>query len=169
MSQPAKAVGLTGLPVQLRPETAADEALLLALYTTTREEELNLTNWDAATRALFVQQQFQAMRRGYADMFPQGEFSILEEAGQPIGRIVVNRTPEELRLVDLVLTPERRGQGLGTRIIQALQGEAQQTGRPFRLHVYQFNRAGRLYERLGFIVIADNGLYREMTWPAKTP
>ena len=152
-------------PIALRPEQPADETFLLQLYTSTRQEELDLTNWDAPTRAAFVKMQFQAMRQSYASMFPDGTFSIVLRGDLAIGRIVVHRDKHEIRLVDMALTPEMRNRGIGTKLVKALQVEARQAGKPVRLHVLKGNRAARFYERLGFKFAGDTGVYLEMTWP----
>lgn len=151
-------------PIALRPEQPTDEAFLLHLYATTRQEELDLTNWDPAIRAAFVSMQFKAMRRGYANMFPQGQFLIVMLGDLGVGRMVVNRAENEIRLVDMVLTPNVRCRGIGNRLVHALQTEARQAGKPLRLHVLKGNRATRFYERLGFHYAGDAGLYHEMTW-----
>ena len=151
-------------PIALRPEQPADEAFLLQLYATTRQEELDLTNWDTATRSAFVSMQFKAMRQGYASMFQHGQFSIVMLGNLGVGRMVVNRAEREIRLVDMVLAPEMRCRGIGTRLVQILQTEARQTGKPLSLHVLKGNRAARFYERLGFQYAGDAGLYYEMTW-----
>jgi ribosomal protein S18 acetylase RimI-like enzyme len=151
-------------PIALRPECPGDESLLLALYATTRQEELDLTGWDAATRSAFIQMQFKAMRRGYAGMFPNGQFSIVLLGDLAIGRLVIHRGEREIHLVDMVLMPERRGQGIGGRLMRTLQAEAGQAGKPLSLHVLKGNRATRFYERLGFRCSGEVGLYHEMTW-----
>ncbi len=152
------------LPIALRPEQPTDEAFLLHLYATTRQEELDLTNWDAATRAAFVAMQFKAMRQGYASMFPEGQFSIVMLGDLGVGRMVVNRAEHEIRLVDMVLTPNVRCRGIGARLVHTLQAEARQAGKPLHLQVLKGNRAARFYERLGFQYAGDAGLYYEMTW-----
>jgi GNAT superfamily N-acetyltransferase len=151
-------------PLTLRPEQSADETLLLELYATTRQAELDMTNWDAATRAAFVSLQFRAMRQGYASMFPHGQFSIVMLGNLGVGRMVVNRAEHEIWLVDMVLAPNVRCRGIGSRLVQTLQIEARQAGKPLSLHVLKGNRATRFYERLGFNYSADAGLYLEMTW-----
>jgi ribosomal protein S18 acetylase RimI-like enzyme len=151
-------------PLSLRPERPTDEALLLELYTATRQEELALTNWDATTRAAFVSMQFKAMRQGYAHMFPHGQFSIVILGDLAVGRMVVNRSENEIRLVDMALAPEMRCQGIGTRLVHTMQTEARQAGKPLSLQVLKGNRATRFYERLGFQYAGDAGLYYEMTW-----
>jgi ribosomal protein S18 acetylase RimI-like enzyme len=151
-------------PIALRPEQPLDEAFLLHLYATTRQEELDLTDWDTATRSAFVKMQFKAMRQGYSAMFPDGQFSIVLLGDLAIGRIVVNRAKHEIRLVDMVLAPNVRCRGIGNRLVHTLQTEARLTGKPLRLHVLKGNRATRFYERLGFHYVGDAGLYHEMTW-----
>src|SRR5947209_3957082 len=89
--------------ITLRPEAAGDERLLYEWYASTREEELALTGWDQPARDGFLAMQFKAMRRGYESMFPRGQFSIVLANGEPVGRLVVNRTEEELHVVDIVV------------------------------------------------------------------
>jgi ribosomal protein S18 acetylase RimI-like enzyme len=148
--------------VRLRPETIEDEPLLFALYASTREEELALTGWDAETRAGFVRMQFNAQRTAYREMFPGGEFSIVLAAAVPIGRIVVNRARDEIRLVDLVIEPARRGRGVGTNLVNQLIAESENARKPFRLHVLRGSRAFGWYERLGFRVIQEKEIHLEM-------
>ena len=43
------------------------------------------------------------------------EFSIIEMEGEPVGRIYIDRRQDEIRLVDIALRPDCRGQGLADR------------------------------------------------------
>jgi ribosomal protein S18 acetylase RimI-like enzyme len=138
------------------------------LYASTREEELAMTNWDNATRTAFLNMQFRAMRQGYGSMFPNGEFSIIVVKGNSVGRIVVDRSAEEIHLVDIVISPAHRGRGIGTGLMTALMVEAKRAGKPVRLQVLKNSRAIGFYQRLGFIRISDNGLYEHMEWRADT-
>jgi GNAT superfamily N-acetyltransferase len=154
-------------PVSLRPEQPDDERFLYEVYASTREEEMALTNWDEPMRRAFLNHQFKAMRQGYRDMFPDGQFSIIELAGKPAGRMVINRTADEIRVVDLALLPAHRNQDIGTRLMQQVCATAD---KPVRLSVLKQNRAQVWYERLGFTKSADQGLYDEMEWrPAVKP
>ena len=156
-----------GLPstLVLRAERPEDEELLLSLYAGTREDELNLTGWDAAARAAFVRSQFDAMRRGYADAFPHAQFAIVEWKGRAIGRFVLDRLPGEFRIVDMVLLPDCRGHGLGTALIQQVLEEARQKRCVVRLHVFRGPRSpSPFYERLGFSKVAEDGPYDLLEW-----
>jgi ribosomal protein S18 acetylase RimI-like enzyme len=162
MSTPTKENRTAATPeFSLRPERAEDEAFLFAVFASTREEELALTNWDAATRSAFLNQQFAAMRRGYRGMFPAGEFLIIEQAGQPIGLMVLNRNETEIRVVDLALLPAARNKKIGTFLMRGICTGAKV---PVRLHVLKHNRAWHWYERLGFVRIGDAGIHDEMEW-----
>ena len=162
-SQPAPPGALA-----LRPEQPGDEAFLLKAFATTREEELALTNWDAATRAAFIASQFKAMRAGYASMFPDGEFSIILLDGKPVGRMVVHRTDGEIHVVDMILLPEFCSRGIGRRLMEELIAEAA-TGKFISLHVLKMNRAIRFYTRLGFVKTGEAGPYDKMEWRAPSP
>jgi GNAT superfamily N-acetyltransferase len=65
---------------------------------------------------------------------------------------------------DIALLPEYCNRGIGTTLQRELQSEAAAAGTPLRIHVERFNRALRLYERLGFRQIEDKGVYLFMEW-----
>jgi len=151
-------------PVSLRPEQPDDEGFLFEVYASTREEELALTSWDEPTRRAFLNQQFNAMRKGYRSMFPAGEFSIVEQDGKPAGRMVIDRAGGEIHVVDLALLPAHRNRGIGTFLMRQVCAEAADAGKPVRLYVLKNNRAFRWYERLGFARTGERGVYDEMEW-----
>ena len=82
----------------------------------------------------------------------------------PVGRLYVARWQDEIRIVDIALLPPYRNTGLGTTILRDLLAEAAVAHKPVRIHVEKFNPALRLYERLGFVPIADKGVYLFMEW-----
>jgi ribosomal protein S18 acetylase RimI-like enzyme len=81
-----------------------------------------------------------------------------------IGRLIVDRGERFIRLVDLSLLPEYRSRGIGTSILLSLQEESADTGRPIVLQVFETNRAKTLYQRLGFVCTAKEGMYETMQW-----
>jgi ribosomal protein S18 acetylase RimI-like enzyme len=164
MNSPVPASAASSAPVSLRPERPGDEPLLYEVYASTREEELALTNWDERTRRAFLDMQYAAMRRGYGSRYPGGEFLVICRGEQAIGRLVLNRTSEEIRVVDLALLPARRNAGIGTLLMQRVCAEAARAGKRVGLSVLNNNRAIRWYERLGFAKCAEEGVYAEMEW-----
>ena len=79
--------------------------------------------------------------------------------GEPAGRLYVARWPEELRIVDIALLPRFRGRGVGTTLLRQLMDEADAAGKPISIHVEVNNPARSLYDRLGFEVAEDRGVY----------
>jgi GNAT superfamily N-acetyltransferase len=152
--------------VSLRPEQPGDEAFLSEVYASTRQEEMDLTNWDAATRGAFLDLQFKAMRNGYRTMFPRAQFSIILLDEAPVGRMVVDRAAAELRVVDIALLPAHCGRGIGTKLMQEVMDEAARSGKPVRLCVFQGTRAISFYTRLGFSP-GEPGVYQSMEWRPK--
>jgi ribosomal protein S18 acetylase RimI-like enzyme len=136
------------------------------LYASTRADEMALTGWTAEQQDAFLQMQFNAQRQYYREQFPTAEYCVIQHAGVDIGRLIIHRADGELLLMDIALLPEYRSSGIGTALIRDLMAEAAQTGKAMRLHVEFFNRALRLYERLGFSKIGDTGIYFEMEWRA---
>lgn len=150
--------------VALRPRSEADGAFLLAVYSSTRAEELARTGWDAAQKEGFLRMQFEAQRRCYDGDYPGAEFHIILMEGQSAGRLYVHRREAEIRVMDIALLPEFRGKGIGTGLLRELLDEAGRTGRRVSIHVEVFNPALRLYERLGFHRVTSDGVYFLMEW-----
>ncbi len=154
--------------LKFRPITESDKIFLFKLYCTTRENELSLTDWSAEQKDVFLQQQFNAQHKYYHEYFPHASFLIILDNEKPIGRIYTDRRIDEIRLIDITLLPEYRGKGIGTLLLKDLQSEAEEAGKPLRIHVEKFNPALHLYERLGFTRISDSVVYYLMEWPPKT-
>ena len=148
----------------LRPMREADLPFLQRLYGFTREPELDRTAWSPAEKAAFIEMQFRAQHEHYQRHFAGARFEVLEQSGTPIGRLYVDRRPDEIRIIDIALLPERRGNGIGGLLMRQLLDEAAGKRLPVRIHVEQFNPALRLYERLGFRKVHDEGVYFLMEW-----
>jgi GNAT superfamily N-acetyltransferase len=151
------------MAITLRPAHHDDEAFLYQLYASTRATELAAYGWDAAQQAAFLQLQFRGQRAHYAE-YPNADDQIIFDDAQPIGRLFVSRLEKEIRLVDVALLPEWRGQGIGAQLIRELLSEAARAGLPVRLHVEKFNPARQLYERLGFVLTSDARSHYLMEW-----
>jgi GNAT superfamily N-acetyltransferase len=149
--------------IAVRPEQSQDEAFLFELYASTRQEELDGWGWPPEIRSAFLTLQFKASQ-GYHQAFPGAEFQIVLLNGVNAGRLVVDRRPEALRLVDIALLPRYRNAGIGAALLQRIFGEAAATKKPLRLQVLKGNRAGRFYERLGFEKTGETEMHVEMEW-----
>ena len=164
MTADGEQLDLPGHALSLRPETDADEAFLRDLYADTRASEMALVPWDDTTKATFLRQQFDAQRSHYRRQYPNATFDMLLQDGVPIGRLYLDRGMEAWRLLDIAIVPDRRGVGLGTALMRGLLAEAASVDLPVHLYVEAFNPARRLYDRLGFLPLSDNGVYIIMRW-----
>ena len=147
--------------ISLRIETGQDEPFGFELYASTRKEELDAWGWPAEMRNAFLQMQFKA-HEGCRRAFPQADFLVVQLDGRDIGRMIVDRTETEFRLVDIALLPECRNAGVGTTLLRTLLAEAATAGKPLRLTVRKGNRAARLYHRLGFVKASETEMDDEM-------
>jgi ribosomal protein S18 acetylase RimI-like enzyme len=150
--------------VVLRPAAEADEALLRAVYASTRAEELARTPWDDEQKAAFLGMQFEAQRAHYTTAYPGAAHDVVVVDGEDAGRLYVDRAPDEIRVVDIALLPPFRGRGVGSGLLGGILAEGRETGRRVTIYVEHQNPARRLYDRLGFVEVEDVGVYLKMEW-----
>lgn len=159
---------------RLRPATADDRDVLLAIYASTRADELALTDWSAAQCRAFVEMQFDAQWRHYGLQRPQSvcQLVLCDDGLAPsrcVGRLWVDRPADGLHVLDIALLPEARGQGLGTALLRELMAEARQRIVPLTISVEIHNPARHLYQRLGFTAQGEvQGIYQRMAWHPAT-
>ncbi len=146
-----------GAAVTLRPITPEDMDFLLAVYASTRAEEMDQVPWSDEQKADFLRFQFEAQHRYYQEHFPAAAFDLIVVGDEPVGRLYVDR-------LDIALLPERRGSGLGSQLLDQLLNEAREASKLVRIHVEHNNPAMRLYLRLGFEKIEEQGVYHLMEW-----
>lgn len=92
---------------------------------------------------------------------------IIMRSGEPVGLLKVVRNGSQWELLQIQLVPALQGAGVGSRIIRSLLAEARAAGAVVRLGVLKANPARRLYERLGFVIVAENEYSYEMAAGAK--
>lgn len=144
-----------------------DEDFLYEVYASTRRDELAHVGWSDVEREAFLRMQFTAQQWSYRAQFPAADFQIILWHERPIGRLYLQHGSDEIRGIDIALLPAYRQAGIGTAILQDRLDEAARQGKLFRLHVAKSNRARRLYERLGFTAVRDDGVYLFMEWSPK--
>ncbi|HEX6376500.1 MAG TPA: GNAT family N-acetyltransferase [Allosphingosinicella sp.] len=162
MPPPLRAAAALG--VSFRRFTEADLPFLASVYASTRTEELARTGWPDEMKRQFLAHQFDAQHRHYMRHYPEAEWLVIERGGEAIGRLYREEWPSQLRLIDISLLPETRGQGIGSAILADLMEEAVAAGKPLTIHVEKNNPAMRLYLRLGFVGIDEHGVYDLMEW-----
>jgi len=150
--------------ITLRPVTAQDREFLLQAYAAGREFELSLVPWDEAMKRAFVEHQFDAQNAHYQQEMPGSTHEIIVIDNEPGGRIYLHRTPTEIAILDLVVLPRFRKQGVATRLISDLQAEAAREGKSIRIFIENFNSAASLLQKLGFTVTSDDGVNRRYEW-----
>lgn len=152
----------TIMTISLRPFRAEDQEFLFKLYASTRMQEIAGFGWPPAQQEMFLRMQFDAQRRSYAAAYGHAEHQIIEQDGQPIGRLMVLREKEFALLVDIALLTEHRGRGTGGGLVGDLIQQCARDGVPLRLQVLRTNPALQLYERLGFIRTGEDQMYLQM-------
>lgn len=151
-------------PLGLRVSEESDLEFLQAVYTSTRWQELEVTGWDDAQKHAFLQMQFRAQDTHYRAHYPRAQFLIVTNGEAPVGRLYLDDSPEELRVMDIALLTAHRAQGLGRTLMRALLERSSSAGQVVSLHVEHQNPARAWYERLGFRTVEDRGVYLLMEW-----
>jgi ribosomal protein S18 acetylase RimI-like enzyme len=107
----------------------------------------------------------------YAECWGQqddlGFIAVNEETPSPIGATWIRLlkdaakgygyVDETIPELTIAVTPEYRGQGVGTKLLDRLIAEAKNRYKAVSLSVSPDNPALRLYQRLGFEVVATSG------------
>lgn len=154
--------------IRLRPVTPEDEPFLFEVYRGVRGEEMAAWGWNEAQQELFLKMQLKARDQSYPMYYPGLDDRIILFKDKSAGRLILSRTDEEIRLVDISLLPAYRNARIGTSVITSVLAEAEQTNRCVRLQVERTNDgARRLYERLGFLVTGENQTHFQMERKSK--
>lgn len=151
---------------QIDYREARDEDLpfLAEVFFSTRREEVAQTGWPPAQQLAFLRQQHEAQHAHYSKGYAGAEMLVIERDGEGIGRLYLHEGSEELRIIDIALLPEARGQGMGEAILRDVGADAVSRGKVVTIHVERFNPARHLYARLGFVRIEEGEIYDKMEW-----
>jgi ribosomal protein S18 acetylase RimI-like enzyme len=131
----------------LRPASRVDEERLFALHREAMQDYVAATwGWDEAWQREF-----------FARTYVAGRHALIVRDEALAGRICLTRHWRRFFLRDIELVAAERNRGLGTAILRAVLELAREEGRAVELIVLKCNPAQRLYARLGFTVIGDDG------------
>ncbi|MEP7075403.1 MAG: GNAT family N-acetyltransferase [Acidobacteriota bacterium] len=140
--------------ISLRAVTPDDGELLLEVYAAARAIEVAMMPWDDAEKEVFLRQQLGAQTAFYTAEFPTATHDIVLFEGQPAGRIYVERGRDLIKILDIAILPQFRRNGIATVLIMDLTKEA----RPVRVSVESFNPSQKLFNDLGFAVVANDSV-----------
>jgi ribosomal protein S18 acetylase RimI-like enzyme len=152
------------MEINLRAICSGDENFLFTVYASTREDEMRLVDWDPTQKKSFLEMQFNAQTSYYQENYPGAQFQIILLEDHPIGRLYLHSRKDEIRIMDITLLPEYRNRGIGSALLNEILGEAQKNNSCVTIHVERYNPALLLYERLGFRLAEDKGVYHFMKW-----
>jgi len=128
---------------------------------------MGLVAWREDEKEAFLRSQFEAQDKWYRGNYRAAEFSVILLDEEPVGRLYLARWKEEIRIMDIALLPDFRGRGIGSSLMETLLEEGRSSGRKVSIHVEKFNPALRWYERLGFEMKEDKGVYLFLEWSPK--
>ena len=148
--------------IKLSPEEKKDNAFIETVYRSTREAELNLTNWTEQQKKAFAMMQSIAQLSEYKTRFPGAAFQVIIFNKRNAGRFYTWENDIEIRLIDITLLPQFTGKGIGTALLGGLIKRSDKVQKKISLHVDPINPALHLYLRLGFIHIKNNGRHYYM-------
>jgi ribosomal protein S18 acetylase RimI-like enzyme len=107
--------------------------------------------------------QFRARQSQYAEAYPTAQTELILINGEAVGELIVDRSPNAVRIVNVTVVEAQRGAGIGSTVLREEIESAARVGIPVRLSVWSDNiGARRLYERLGFEVTTERNGYLEM-------
>lgn len=151
--------------VLLRELEEADIEVLYRIFVGSRDDLLTaVADWDEVQQKAFLRSQFEIQQAQYRSHYPKARFDVIVTDGEVIGNFYVADGDDALLLVDVNLLPGFRNRGIGRALLQDLLGESERSNKPVSLHVIQGNPAVHLYERIGFKVVGEEGVYSRMEW-----
>jgi ribosomal protein S18 acetylase RimI-like enzyme len=150
---------MAAVKIKLRPVQESDNEFLLKVYGSTREQELAQVPWTADQKQQFVRMQWEAQKNHYAAQHPTASHEIVCSEGSAAGRLYLDRSGEKFHILDITLLPEHRNRGAGSFLLGQLMAEAKEAGKPVTIYVETYNPSLRLFQRLGFTTIQQEGFH----------
>jgi GNAT superfamily N-acetyltransferase len=150
----------------LRPICMDDDAFLFRLFCSAHEQTFASLDMPEEQIDDLLRMQFTAQQSRYRGKYPDAHFDLVLKDEVAIGTLYAMRGPEEFVLIDIALLPEQRNAGNGAQLVAALIQQANTAGKPLQAHVLKDNPAWHLWQRLGFKIVGDDGVYLQIRVPA---
>jgi ribosomal protein S18 acetylase RimI-like enzyme len=152
----------TGVMLRLAEEN--DQAFLWALFGSARPELASLP-LPAEQLTQLMRQQFEAQQHSYREQHPQLEHWIIVKQFEPVGKIMFESLQSAVHIIDFIIAPAWRSQGIGSTILTALKARAEAKANVLSLQVdRQNNNAKRLYHQFGFVVSQSSDTHEFLVW-----
>lgn len=152
----------------LRPAVDADADFLETVYIESRRNEFDGYGLEDPQLYSLLKSQYEIEERSYRAHFPGVEFFVIIYGKKPVGRFIADLSGTDIVLIEMHILPEFRSLGVGSFVINKYLSEAEKTGKIVSLHVLQTNhRAIKLYERLGFTILINDGMHIAMQWKSE--
>lgn len=145
--------------INLKSITEENREFLCRVYISSREDEMGIRDWVEEERNKFLHSQFNIQHEYYMKSYKNPSFDIILLGNIPIGRLYVDRSEKEVRIIDISLLKEYRGHGIGRELLNTLIKESEDRNLQLTLHVEYYNFARKWYERIGFRQHGENGVY----------
>jgi len=157
-----------GMAIMQRPISPADEPFLLEVYAHSRAPELAMLPWDDVQKQVFMASQFQAQHQHYQAEYPEATYEVILYDEEPVGRLYVDRRPDEIRILDLTVLPAYAGDLL-RGVLAKIMDEATVADKPIGMYVevYKTDFLTLLHD-LGFVQEEDHGVSYLMGWTPAT-
>jgi ribosomal protein S18 acetylase RimI-like enzyme len=138
--------------IDLQQASAEDYDFCLHLFLLTMRPYMHELNvWDE-----------QEQRSSFTARWKLEEVRMISVDGNDVGWLQFTELPAEIRLQKFLILPRYRRSGIGSEVLNQLLATWKPTGKKIVLRVLKNNPARRLYERLGFSVIAEAGVVFRM-------
>jgi GNAT superfamily N-acetyltransferase len=156
--RPGLGATLTGARIDVRRAEEGDAGFVHQLHHIGRAAEIAQLGWAPALAKHFLDDQVRLRDTHYHATHPAADHLIVTQGAMPIGRVLLDRSAQPWRLIDIALTPEAQGHGFGGALIKWLQRWARRDDADgIDLHVLHGNdQAASLYRRHGFADAGDD-------------
>lgn len=150
----------------LRPVKRGDENFWREVFYDSVQEHFETLKLPENDLKNLLEFQFQAQNADYQTNYPQASNNVILFKENRVGRVILSTEHNDLHLIDIAVLSKFRNQGIGTRILEWLFEQSRGINLPIRFYVEKINPAFRLYERLGFKIVADVTTHFQMEWKA---
>lgn len=120
---------------------------------------------DLKLRSLIMQQQYQLEESQLSCCFPNFEKNLIKVDEEFVGRIYLNRSTNEYRILELGILESYRRSGLGRAVITLVKERAMEENKAVTLQVAWFNQGAKcFYDEMGFKTLGLEEVFCEMVW-----